>query len=88
MKPLILPMAMLLAFASTPLLAGEEHGGKDKHTCPMHDDSLSAEERAQAMDKMFAKLDADSDGRITREEFDTHHEDMRRKHEDKDGHEH
>jgi hypothetical protein len=88
MKPLILPLAMLMAFASTPLLAGEEHGDKDE--CPMHDDSLSAEERAQAMDRMFARLDADADGRITREEFDAHHADMDRKHEDRDeeGHEH
>jgi hypothetical protein len=88
MKPLIFPISLLLAFAATPLLASEEHAGKDPHACPMHDDSLSAEERAQAMDKMFAKLDADSDGRITREEFAAHHEGMGRKRDDKQAQEH
>ena len=89
MKSLRLPLVLLLALASAPVFAGEGHGEDGKHTCPMHDDTLDAEERAKAMGEMFAKLDADSSGSISREEFDRHHEEMRRKHEAPgDKHEH
>ena len=81
MNSLRLPLIVLLALTSAPVLAGEGHGKDDKHGCPMHDDTLGAEERAKAMDEMFAKLDADSSGSISRDEFDRHHEQMRRKHE-------
>ena len=88
MKTLRIAFA-LLALASAPALAGG-HGEDDGHTCPMHDTTLTAEERAKAMDEMFTKLDADASGSISREEFDRHHEDMQRKHDGKakDEHQH
>jgi hypothetical protein len=87
MKSFTLPLAMLLAVASAPVSASEAHEHADKHACPMHDTTLTAEERTKAMDAMFVKLDADADGSISRAEFDRHHEDMRRGHEEKK-HEH
>ena len=87
MKTLLLPVAMLLALASAPVVAGEP-GAMPMHACPMHDASLSAEERAKAMDSMFAMLDADKDGSISRAEFDAHHAMMRAKHDATDAGEH
>jgi hypothetical protein len=78
-----LPLALLLVLSSTPAFAGGGHGGDRKHSCPMHDPTLGAEERARAMDEMFAKLDADADGSISRAEFDRHHEEMARRHDEK-----
>ena len=79
----------LLALASAPAFAGQ-HGEHHGHDCPMHDTTLTAEERAKKMDEMFAKLDADASGSISREEFDRHHQDMQRKHDEKakDEHQH
>jgi hypothetical protein len=77
MKLLLLPFALLLAVSAQPAFAGEGEG----HKCPMHDASLSDADRAAAMDKMFAKMDADADGNISRAEFDKHHADMKSEHE-------
>ena len=81
MNRLILPLALLLCTASAPVLAGghEQHGDM----CPMHDAMMSDAERAEAMDKMFGKLDANKDGSISRAEFDEHHAAMRKKHDEK-----
>ncbi len=84
MKSALLPLLFLLfllAASAQPALAADHATGADAMKCPMHDASLSSEERSAAMDKMFGKMDADADGNITRAEFDQHHEDMRREHE-------
>jgi hypothetical protein len=91
MKSFRLPLACLLLLACAPAFAGEQHeqhAQKAKHACPMHDATLTDAERAKAMDAMFAKLDADADGSVSRAEFDRHHEEMRSKHEGEDAHAH
>ena len=80
MKHAPVAFALLFALAVPSAFAAETAATGESMKCPMHDTSLTDAERAQAMDKMFAKLDADGDGSISRAEFDRHHEDMRRKH--------
>ena len=75
-----LVLALTLLTASGNATAGDEHVHGDEArgmSCGMMDmDAMSAEARKAKMDEMFAKLDADKDGSISRAEFDRHHEDM------------
>ena len=74
-------LAFLLATAPA---AADTDGHGDTAKCPMHDATATEADRAKHLDEMFGKLDADGNGSIDREEFRTHHEDMRREHRDDD----
>jgi len=75
-----LVLALALFATSGSAMAGDEHvhgDGANGMSCGMMDmDGMSAEARKARMDEMFAKLDADKDGSISRVEFDRHHEHM------------
>ena len=76
----ILVVALTLFAASGSAFAGDghEHGDEAKGmNCAMMDmDGMNAEAHKAKMDGMFAKVDADKNGSISRAEFDRHHEDM------------
>ena len=75
-----LMLALALCAVSGSALAGDEHVHGDEAkgmSCGMMDmHDMSAEARKSKMDEMFAKLDANKDGAISRTEFDRHHEHM------------
>ena len=75
-----LVIAFALLAASESAMAGDAHVHGDEAkgmSCGMMDmGKMSAEARKAKMDEIFAKLDADKDGNISRAEFDRHHEDM------------
>lgn len=52
--------------------------GKKMEECKLHRTDLSDAEFAKAQDEMFAALDTDKNGAIGRDEFTSHHEEMRR----------
>jgi len=72
----ILPMAALLLGTTTVAAASHGHGMEsDDMRCEMMGHAkMEAGERKQMMDSMFARLDIDRDGSISRAEFDKYHE--------------
>jgi hypothetical protein len=76
MKTLTLPLALLLA-AAPPAFAADHDMGMGMGDCPMHDSAMTDAERAERMNAMFARIDADGNGTIDRAEFDKYHEHMR-----------
>ncbi|MEO8161678.1 MAG: hypothetical protein ABI588_09685 [Arenimonas sp.] len=91
MKLPITILALALALASTAASACDEHGMKDMEHGGMH---MTAEQMMKKQNEMFAALDADKNGSISRAEFDRYHAGMMSKHmqheqaeEAKEGHE-
>jgi hypothetical protein len=95
MKLLPITLAITLAMASTLALASH-HGtppadgakpmpgmgmGMDHGMMGMMGmEKMSPEEHQKKMDEMFAKMDANSDGSVTKAEFTAHHTAMMAKH--------
>ena len=77
-----------LALACGSALAGPGPGpgpGHGMHAgpgmgCPMMDAKSSPEERMKMRGEMFAMMDADKDGSVSRAEFDQHHDAMMKMH--------
>lgn len=63
MKKYLVLSALALAFAASPVLAGD-HGDDDGHK------HKKGGHHGKMMDKMFEKDDLDGDGAISKEEFD------------------
>jgi hypothetical protein len=80
-----LPIAALLLGWTTIAAAAHGHGMEsDDMRCEMMGHAkMAAGERKEMMDKMFAKLDIDRNGAISRAEFDKYHEQMQPRMEDK-----
>jgi hypothetical protein len=74
---MLLATALVLA-CGTAAASSHEHGmDVDDMRCEMKgQDKMDPGERKEMMDKVFAKVDADHDGAISRAEFDKHHEQM------------
>ena len=83
-QPMLLAAGLLLA-CGTATANTHEHGmDADDMRCEMKgDDKMDAAARKEMMGKMFAKVDADQDGAISRAEFDKHHEEMWAKQDEK-----
>jgi Spy/CpxP family protein refolding chaperone len=102
MKAISAVLAVAFALSSNVAVAGDEkmeHGDMDHdkmmEACMMHGADMTPEERKKMMDKVFAEIDIDKNGSVSRSEFDKHHETMRSKHEEneeredkKEGHDH
>ena len=74
--------AVALACGSALAGPGHEHG-KEGHgmSCPMMEAAnATPEERTKMRAEMFAQLDANKDGNVSRAEFDQHHDAMMKKH--------
>jgi hypothetical protein len=89
----LLAMTALLLGGTTVAAASHGHGMEaDDMRCEMMGHAkMEAGERKEMMDKMFAKLDIDRDGAISRAEFDKYHEQMAARTEEKgkpEAHEH
>ena len=76
-QPILIAAALALA-CGTAAASSHGHGmDADGMRCEMKGhEKMSAAERKEMMDKMFAKVDANHDGAISRAEFDKHHEAM------------
>ena len=73
----ILLAAALLACGTATAGSHEHATAAGDMRCEMKGhEKLDAAGRREMMDKMFAKVDADHDGAVSRAEFDKHHEEM------------
>lgn len=88
MKISPLAIALALTVCCTPALAREGHEagpGQEMH-CQMDMSGMSAmsgmspADRQKKMDEMFASMDANKNGSISKAEFTSHHEAMMKKH--------
>ena len=94
MKLFPLTLAISLAMASTLALASHHGGPPADGAKPMPGmgmgmgmdhgmmgmDKMSPEQHQKKMDEMFAQLDANSDGSVTKAEFTAHHTAMMARH--------
>lgn len=90
MKLIPITLAVSLAMASTLAVASHHgtpaaHGAKPMAGMGMDHgmmgmDKMSPEEHQKKMDAMFAHMDANGDGSVTKPEFDAHHKAMMAKH--------
>ncbi|WP_298745428.1 EF-hand domain-containing protein [uncultured Brevundimonas sp.] len=65
------------AVAAPPGHMGMQHNGMGRMGMQIDEDGLTRDEFLARHGEMFARMDADADGRLTREEFAAHHAMMR-----------